>query len=191
MAKVTLKCPGCDKDVELGEVECPHCGVNLKSGESYETKQKKARGKDQHPEHFAGGVYAGVIIALTLALFAGYMYQSMVEKTITRAWDIFKYPVEKLQEIEDLVTMGNHHVAADEPTIAKEKYGEARKGGQELITYLDQQYQLIRPPDPYAKKPTDRYGREAKPEFNKRIAKRLLHNLKLKAQRTLEEIPAA
>ncbi len=191
MAKVTLKCPACDKDVELGEVECPHCGVNLKSGESYEAKQKKAKGKDQHPEHFAGGIYAGVIVAFTLVVFAGYMYQSMVEKTITRAWDIFEYPVLKQQEVEDLVAIGSHHAAEGEPTMAKEKYGEARKAGEDLITYLDAQFQMIRPDDPYAKKRTDRYGRETKPQFNKRIARRLLHNMKLKAQQTLEDIPAA
>ena len=56
MAKVVLQCPSCGKEVELGEIECKYCGVNLKSGEAYESKVKKGKSKDKHPEHFGAGI---------------------------------------------------------------------------------------------------------------------------------------
>lgn len=188
MAEVTLKCPSCEKDVTLGDIECPHCGMNLKSGEAFETRVKKAKGKEKHPEHFGRGIYFGVVVAFSLVIFAGFMYQGLVEETIQQKRELFEYAVLKLQEIDDLVVAGKHEWAQGNPAAAQGKYDEAREATQELITWIDGEAARIKPEQPYAKKHTESW-RRLEPEYNRRVAKRLLYNLKAKAQYTLEQIP--
>ncbi len=68
----TLECPSCHGMVTVGEIKCPHCGVNLKSGESFEAQVKRARGKAKHKEIYTGGLYIGIMLAVGLCIFAGY-----------------------------------------------------------------------------------------------------------------------
>jgi len=191
MGKVTLKCPSCGGDVQLGDVECPHCGVNLKSGESFETRVKKARGKARHPEHFGRGLYVSVILAFGLITFAGFMYQRLVEKTLVARWDTFQYAVLKMQEIEDTVAVADRLRAQGHAGEAQKKYEEARQAANELISWLAAEAEKIKPREPYSGQQKRSWRGGTGPEYNRRVAKSQLNNLKRKAEALLESIPAA
>ncbi|MHC4593158.1 MAG: hypothetical protein ACYS8L_10770 [Planctomycetota bacterium] len=189
MAKVELQCPSCGGLVELGDVECVHCGVNLRSGESYETRVRQARGKGLHPEHFAPGLYMGAAIAFALAVFAGWMYQRAVQKTIQDKPGFFRYPVLRIQELDDLVAAGHIAAAKGKPNEADYHYNRARKGMEELIHWIDAEDARIRVKDPYSPETPDRHTWRVEKKYNKRGAKRLLKNLRAKAEFKLSQIP--
>lgn len=197
MGKVLMQCPSCGGQVELGDIECSQCGVNLKSGESYETRVKQAKGKAIHPEHFTGRIYVGLVFVFGLCVFAGYMYQRVVEATITETskegLNLFQYPVWKMQEIDDLVAAGDQEAKEGNAAAARESYGEARKRMQELIQWLGQEADAIKPKQPFALSDDDSRRRRwrPEPEYNKRVAKRLLKNLKAKAEHRLKQMPVS
>ncbi len=191
MGKVILKCPSCGKDVELGDIECKHCGVNLKSGEAFESRVKKAKGKDKHPEHFGGGLLLGVTLGFAAFVFSGYMYQGAVEKTFAQKPDLFKYPVQRMREIGDMILAGDALGAKGESKLARAKYEEARDATTELMKWLQTTADQVKPEQPYKKEHESIYGRPQEPNYNKRVAKRQLTNLKVKAQDMLETIPSA
>ncbi|MHC4479447.1 MAG: zinc ribbon domain-containing protein [Planctomycetota bacterium] len=188
MAKVEMQCPNCGGVVELGDIECVHCGVNLKSGETYETRIKQARGKGLHPEHFIGGIYTAVALGFGLVMFAGFMYQRSTEKVIRQKPGLFDYPVLKMQEIDDLVAFARHDAARGDDAEARYKYNQARKRMRELIEWITIEEQSIKAKQAYAPK-TQTYGMRREKEFNRKGAKRLLRNLRAKARFKLEQIP--
>ncbi len=190
MAKVVLQCPSCGKEVELGEIECKYCGVNLKSGEAYESKVKKGKSKDKHPEHFGAGILLGVAVAFALVTFSGYMYQKLVRETFVQKPDLFKYPVLRMRELGDMVRAGDVLLSQGELKRAKAKYEEARDATQELVKWLQTEADRIKPEEPYKKQQESRYAWRQAQNYNKRVAKRQLANLKLKAERFLETIPS-
>jgi hypothetical protein len=176
MAKVMLKCPNCGQQVELGDIECKHCGLNLKSGESYESQVKKAKGKAEHPEHFSSPVFVGAALAFSLFLFAGYMYQRRMETAVRDRPDLLVPAIEEFQQIDDLVH-------------AKE-YVQAQQRTQALIASLDKRAASIDVPEPYAKEDTSPW-RRPQAKYNRAAVRRLLLTLKAKAERKLTEIPTA
>ena len=189
--EVKLQCPSCHGEVSLGEVECPHCGVNLKSGESYEARVEQAKGKSMHPEHFGGRICLAVAFALTLVLFAGFMWERAVQKVFAAKPDLFKYPVLKLQEIDDMIARGYREQARGEDTVARKTFVDARRETEELITWIDEKDESIKPDVPYAKEPTRRGSRwRTETKYNRRLAKRVLKNLKAKAESRLKRMPA-
>jgi len=177
MGKVELKCPSCGAPVELGQVECRQCGMNLKSGETYEAQRQRARGKSRHPEHFAPAIYGGVIIALALFALAGFLYQRRVERAIIDQSELLRYPALKLQEIDD--------------TIAAQDYTTAREMAVELLDWLEIEASMINPKLPYTPEPDRGYGAQVREKHDDRAAKRLLLNYTAKTQRKLAGIPAA
>jgi hypothetical protein len=195
MAKVQMQCPNCGGEVELGDIECRHCGVNLKSGETYETRVKQAKGKARHPEHFAARIYFGVGVAFVLCVFAGMMYQRAVEKTFEQGPELFEYPVRKMEEIDGLLHAAGQAEGKGEAEVARKGYKTARKRTEELITWIEQTERGIKLESLYS--PTSalqnpRRYRATQPEqtdYNKRLAKRQLRNLKAKAEHMLEGIP--
>lgn len=194
MAKVRLQCPSCGSEVELGDIECKNCGVNLKSGETYETRVKQAKGKATHPEQFAGRVYMGVTVAFALCAFAGLMYQRAVEKTIKDRPDLFKYPVLKLEEIDGLVAMGSSARDTGDADVALQRFKRARKETEDLISWLVAHDKGIKLEQLYSSEsalqaPPGSRRKPEEPEYNKRLAKRILQNLKAKAEHKLNEIP--
>ncbi len=193
MAKAQLQCPACGSKVQLGDIECKVCGVNLKSGESFETRAKKAKGKAVHPEHFAGRIYVGVVVAFGMFVFAGVMYQTqMVAKSFKERPDLYQGPVQEIQKIEDLITEGNVEQAAGNVKAAQEDYTAARESAQKLIEALRLQVDSIKPEEPYAteqRSPYD-YGNK-EPRYNRTMARRLLSDLRAKAEKLLDRIPTA
>lgn len=172
MASPQLKCPSCNGPVDLGEIECPHCGVNLKSGESYEARVKRARGKLKHSEGLSGGLYLGVGLAFLLCTVGGYMYQTKMEAAIKERPHFFVGPIEDFQKVEDLVAGGLHDLARDR--------------AKELVEKLEAEAESIRPRDRYAR-PKSPWARRRR-KFDERGARRLLNNLKAKTEFKLNKI---
>jgi hypothetical protein len=190
MAKVELQCPSCGGQVALGDIECVHCGVNLKSGEAFESRVKQAKGRGFHPEHFAGGLYIGVVTAFVLVMFAGWMYQKAVHKTMQQRPALFSYPVLRMEELDDIVATGHVAAAEGQPNVADYHYLQARKHMEALIVWIEKEDQRIKPKDPYAPETSGRHGTRAERKYNKRRAKKVLKSLKAKAEFKLRQIPA-
>jgi len=174
MAEVELKCPSCGRVVHLGDIECPHCGVNLKSGETFETRVKRARGKAKHPEGLTGSIYIGVAIVFLLVSLAGYFYQSRMEDVIEEKPELFVERIERIQHIEDLDAAG--------------QYAEAREEAAALAEELKQEAEKIKPEQAYAPDNSGPFSRKRR-QWDKRGAKRLLNNLRAKVERKLEQLP--
>jgi hypothetical protein len=176
MGKPQLQCPNCQGTVTLGEVTCPHCGVNLKSGESYETQVKRARGKVKHKEMYTGGLYAGIVFAVSLCIFAGYMYQRAMTTVLTQRADLFKPRIEELQKAQDLADAG--------------QYAEAKNAASHLVQELGQDADDIKPEIPFTadQVTTSYYTGQKAATWDKRGAKRLLLNLQAKAQYLLDDV---
>jgi len=180
MAKQELSCPNCNGKVALGEIICPHCGMNLKSGESFEAQVKRARGKAQHEEAYTGGLYVGIVLAVGLCMFAGYMYQRSMEKVLAERPELFKPHIEQLQYVQDLVAAGDYATARERASALIKQIQETADG-----IVADVPFRVDQVTESYARP----YRRETK--WNKRGAKRLLFNLKAKAEHVLAQLPAS
>ena len=106
MSEETLRCPNCDAPVEVGELSCPKCGINLRTGESFESKVKRAKSKDLHPEHFRSGLYLTVGIIYAIVVFGGYMYQRRVEGALRERQDVFADFLARTERVERLAAAG-------------------------------------------------------------------------------------
>jgi len=180
MAKQTLSCPNCNGVVALGEIICPHCGVNLKSGESFETQVKRAQGKAKHEEKYTGGLYVGITLAVALFIFAGYMYQRSMEKLLADKPELFKPHIEELQYVQDLVAAGD--------------YATAHERGSALAQKLQEEADGITPETPFrVGDVSNSYvrGYRETEKWNRRGAKKLLFNLKAKTEYLLDHMPAS
>jgi hypothetical protein len=180
MGKTQLQCPSCQGMVTLGEITCPHCGVNLKSGESYEAQVKRARGKAKHQEIYTGGLYVGIVLAASLCIFAGYMYQRSMENVLAERADLFGPLIGELQSLQDMAAAG--------------QYEQARQAGKALVEKIQADADSIKPevawtPDEVSKSYTAGYRQTEK--WDKRGAKRLLFNLQAKAQHIVDTLPAS
>lgn len=76
-------CPSCGKTVSTNDLKCEFCGVDLKSGESFQTQVGRQKSKARHAEHFADTVLVGVIMLFALLLTGGYLYQRRASKMMT------------------------------------------------------------------------------------------------------------
>ncbi len=180
MAKQELSCPSCHGKVALGEITCPHCGVNLKSGESFETQVKRAKGKVKHGEKYTGGLYVAVALAVALFIFAGYMYQRSMEKLLADRPDLFRPHIVELQYVQDLVAAGD--------------YATARERGGTLAQKLQEEADAITPETPFrVGDVSNSYvrGYRETEKWNRRGAKKLLFNLKAKTEYLLDHMPAS
>ncbi len=180
MAEGELECPNCGAGVSLGSIACPNCGVNLKSGETYETQVQRARGKGRHQELYTGGLYVGIVIAFSLIIFAGYMYQRTMEGVIQEKPGLISYPVQEMAEIRGLIERGEH-IAANQR--ARDLAGELAKAIDSIEVKTPFAWEDSRRP---------RHGKPRESEASKRATRRLLKTLKAKAERLAEQTgPAA
>jgi len=74
--KQEILCPSCDKPVLVGELQCPHCGVNMRSGETFDTQVKRTRAAAAHSGHIAGTITIGVALLLICTLGGGFVLHS-------------------------------------------------------------------------------------------------------------------
>jgi len=185
-----LQCPSCGKEVGLGEIECPHFGVNLKSGEAYETRVKQAKGKQEHPEHFGGRVGAAVVVALGLIFFAGFMYERASRKVLADVPEFFRPPVETLQKVDDMLARADQQQAMGESAAAGKTFADARHELEGLVEWLQKTDESIRSDAAYAQDTNPHPWRQQK-EYNRGVAKRQLKNLRAKVELRFKRIPAA
>jgi len=233
MADKDIKCPACGKAVQLGDITCAHCGVNLKSGESYESQVRRARGKARHPEHFADTILVGCVIAFALLLFASYMYQRRIEKVLylnppeKKTYRLQTY-ITRLNMIDALAATDDKAKAADilatnrsafeytmfngetnggEYALVQETLGKSTDVAtftlafiDDLITDLEDRDREVEDEDPYAAADrtltgdaynTSRRGLNKKPEYSMKVYKRILRNIKSKAQRKKKQLQSA
>ncbi len=124
--------------------------MNLKSGESFETQVKRAKGKSKHKDIYTGGLYVGSILAVALCVFAGYMYQRKVEGVISGQAEELRPLLEKFQHVRDMADAG--------------QYAQARQAGEDLLKELKAADDAIKVAAFDATQVTDVYGGRAPQE---------------------------
>jgi hypothetical protein len=62
--------------VNVGDIVCQHCGTNLKSGESFESRVKRQKSKARHAEQFADTMLVGGAFVFGLVLLTCFIIQS-------------------------------------------------------------------------------------------------------------------
>ena len=102
----TRQCSSCGTDVPVSENECPYCGLNLDTGESFQMRVRKSKQDREHQAVPLSSVLMLPIIAFALAVFAGYMYQRQAESTLQKSRDLVQPYVEKLRKVDVLTRFG-------------------------------------------------------------------------------------
>jgi len=167
-----MKCPTCGANVARGTLMCPNCGVNIRTGETYDTRVKRARPKDLHPERFHQGVYIAVITMFALAMLAGFLYQRRVQSVIALKPDKYADYVIRMDEIDSLIAMG--------------KTQEAVEMGQVLVADLikaDHVIEIEIAPTTQQKGASSRVSKAVR-----RAEKSLLRNLAKKVEHKLAQV---
>jgi hypothetical protein len=167
-----LTCPACGGPVKLGDVTCPQCGVNIRTGETYETRVKRSRADELHPEHFAGRIGFGVTILFVLVLMGGFLYQQRVEKVLKKKEVLYRYLLRRSDELDALIAQG--------------KKDQARAHGRQLIEDMKKVDSQIVIED--APTTAQRDDPNATPKSLRQAEKTLLKNLILKTERRLAQL---
>jgi hypothetical protein len=178
--------------VGLGDIQCPNCGINLKSGESYESRVKQAKGKMVHPEHFAAPIYVIALVAAAVFLFAGLKWQEACEAAMAQQPEWFDFAVTQMQTMDGLVAKGKQARREGDSEAEKKSFDEARAIGEELVGWLSQTAEAIQPDESEILTGRPKqvgYGRRMEKQYDKKVVKRMLVNLQKKAERKLEQIP--
>ena len=168
MSEEGLRCPNCDASIEVGELSCPGCGVNLRTGESFESKVKRAKPKDLHPEHFRSGLYLAVGIVYAIIVFGGYMYQRRVEGVLRDRQDAFNDLLARTERFDLLAAAG--------------RTDEAREVADTLITEMrerDEKIQRELTPRGYRAKGPD-WGTKTKGVAEQRLLRNMVKKLERK-----------
>jgi len=171
MSEEVLRCPNCNASIEVGELACPKCGVNLRTGESFESKVKRAKSKELHPEHFRSGLHLAVGIIYVIIMFSGYMYQRRVEGVLRERQDVFDDFLARAERSELLAAAGETDEARE---VADALIKEMRERDEEIQRELTPRGYRAQEPD---------WGTKTK-----RVAEqRLLRNLAKKLERKLSQ----
>jgi len=176
MQRPKLQCPSCGGPVRVGDIECKHCGVNLKSGESYEARVKRTRGKLKHHEGLTGGLYIALGLAFVLLTLGGFLYQRRMHKVMRQQPQMFVPGVRELARLDRLAARGEHAVAQQQ--------------ARDLAQALRDQAESIELEDLYAPREKDQWGhpvpKRTERKWDKRGGKALLLNLAAKAESKAE-----
>ena len=167
------ECPSCGQMVDAGSLVCPHCGINVRTGEVYELKVERAKGKEALPEHFGLGMALGLVLAFGLVLLSGFLYQRRTERVIKQQPEQFAGFIIRLEQMDGLAVAGD--------------LAEARELGEELISELTDrvnEFQIE------VASGTGQKGRDLRRTRNlRRAEKSLLQNIAKKAQHKLNRLP--
>ncbi|MFW5922869.1 MAG: zinc ribbon domain-containing protein [Planctomycetota bacterium] len=125
------ECPNCGEAVQPGETLCGHCGLNLVSGESYEERLKRARGRDKTAEE--GTSIGGIALAFTfgLIILAGFLYHRRTLKVFRQDSDTFEGYLERVDEVR------TEAQALSDPQTSAGSPDDVRRKGEELIEDLE------------------------------------------------------
>ncbi len=176
MQRPELQCPSCGGPVRVGDIECKHCGVNLKSGESFEVRVKRARGKLKHNEGLTGGLYIGLGLAFVLLTLGGFLHQRRVERVLRQRPQMFVPRVQQLARLNRLAASGQR--------------AQARQEALEMARELREEADGMKFEDLYARPERDVWGhpvqRKEEAPWDKSGGKSLLINLAAKAESKAE-----
>jgi len=169
-----MECPNCNVSVAIGTETCPECGTNLRTGETYEARVKRAKSEELHPEHFVGHVAFGITILFVLIVMGGFLYQRRVERVMRDREEDFDYFLRGVDEVEALLAQG--------------KGSEARIKADQLIKELEEADAIIVIEDaPTTHQAADPYRR---PKAERRAEKAQLKNLIKKLRYKLDHYKA-
>ena len=172
--KETMECPNCGATISASALTCGNCGINVRTGEVYEAKVERAKGREALPERFGAGMGASIALAFGLVLLSGFLYQRRTEKAIKeRPADFIKYVV-RMEQVNDLAAAG--------------EIADARALGQELFADLTTRGDGIR--IEAASGTGVRTGEQARSKAIRRAEKKLLRNMAKKVQYRLDRLPA-
>lgn len=185
MGKDTAGCPNCGEPVEAGDTMCANCGVNLVSGENYEERIKRARGRQKKAREGApvGGI--GLAVLFGLLLLAGFLYQGRVIKVLRADPEDMSGYIGRLQKVEHLVDR-----ALDAQSVSeRDRFARrARDRGEALIEELRETADGI---EIEAAPTTDQRDKDDQaPKAVRKARKTLLYNLASKAEHHLERLPS-
>jgi hypothetical protein len=164
---------------------CSNCGVNLVSGESYEERLKRARGREKTAREGTpvGGI--GLAVLFGLLLLAGFMYQRRVITMLRAHPEEMSGYVGRLQKVENLVDSALEAQTASEKDRLAQR---ARQSGEALIEELRATADAI---EIEAAPTTDQQERgDQAPKSVRSARKRFLYNLASKAEHHLGRLPS-
>ena len=184
MGEDKSQCPNCSEPIEAGQTLCPNCGVNLVSGESFDEKVKRARGREKKVSEGVPALGIGLAVLFGLLLLAGFLYQGRVIKVLRNDPELWTDHIGRLQEVEFLVDQA---LEADSPSRAADLGERAREKSQELINELREEAESIE----IESAPTTRQKREGKkaPKALRQAKRTLLYNLAAKAEYHESRLP--
>jgi hypothetical protein len=165
-------CPSCGEPVEVGALTCPHCGINIQTGESYETQVKRAKGGRGPRGRIARHLGFGVTLAFALVVLGGFIYQQRVVTVMRDAPLKYADYIQRLENVDALTAQG--------------KVADAKREGEALIHELVQMDKSIVIEDAPT---TDQLRTEQRPKSIRWAEKRLLQNLIKKAEFALSRLP--
>ena len=91
-------CPSCGAPLAVGVLTCPQCGINIRTGEAYQTRVERARPKRFHPERYHQGIYVGAAVLFALVMIAGSILQRRAERIIKGDRELFQGSFETLEK---------------------------------------------------------------------------------------------
>jgi len=110
--KPKQKCPNCASEVSPGQLECQYCGTNVKTGETFEMKVKRAEVKGVHAEKYVRHIFAGVAVAFALAILGGFLTQKGTEEFVKKHPMKFRNYAIQMRELDRLIDAGQTVEAA-------------------------------------------------------------------------------
>ena len=158
--------------MDVGAAECPHCGVNIRSGESYETRVERARTREGPASHVGRNLGFAVTVGFALLILAGFLYQQRAIKVMREGAEQYTGYIAGLQQVEDLIARGEGE--------------QAQQVGQELIEQMRRHEESI---EVEVGRTTDQVHSQERPKSIRRAEKALLRNLIEKTQYKLSQIP--
>jgi len=108
---------------------CPHCGLNIRSGESYDAKVRRVKARDIRVERLGAPLLLGLAFMLGLIMLGGYLYQKRAETVIREKQAEFGNYIWRLETIDSLAAAGR----IEEAREAAEKLARELKARQAQI----------------------------------------------------------
>ncbi len=134
-----MPCPSCGAPLDVGVLTCTQCGINIRTGEAYQTRVERAKQTRTHPERYHQGIYMGAAVLFVLVMLGGGMVQRRAERVIREKRELFQGSFKTLEkqqvhffhalwEIDSLASaerIDDARALADEVvSVAEGKFGE-------------------------------------------------------------------
>lgn len=137
------------------------CGTNVKSGETFDMKIKRAQSKEGHSERYVRHIFLATFLGFGLVILAGFFTEKGAEEFIKQHPEQFREYAEQMAVLDTL--------------IAKGETDKADKLGEEMIKSLEKDEQELKEGPSYSHNPTSK-------------AKKFMVNLRKVVQHKLEDM---